>query len=718
MKFSNLILFVIVFTSMIISQSFWERLPGGNATNNVTALAEDLNNNIIFAGTPSGGGIFVSTNGGSTWSLKSNGLPVNQSVKSIAVGNNGAVYALLNKIYKSTNGGNNWELLVNSPDGMTNIFITSGGNIFVGQETTTAGNGIYLSSNAGAAWVQKCSGIPTVVIGPFTYYRSITGIVTDQSGNLFASVGGGNASTESGVYKSTNNGDSWVRASSGLLADAQVKPISITGGGLLYVGVKNRIYKSDNGSMTWTVTDSIPMSVSNFIRKIIVDLQGAVFASTSGGTFKGATGGIGWTSLNTLNTQDFLILSSGSYMSGSLDGFSINGGIHISTDGGTSWVPSNNGISNDFTSALYVAPTGYIYNGLPRGIIDYSNNSGMSFQRVVLPYGLATSAGVAVIVANQSGILFTGTGEGIYTSSDDGANWVKKSSTSIRCFYIDINGNVIAGGQGGAYRSTDNGQSWSSLAGGGNVYNIFVTNAGTILAGTFNAGINRTTDNGSSWNNSGTSLLGSVTIGKFTQTQDGTIYTHTLGGLFKSTDDGASWSAINVTGINQQFRTLISKGNTLLLGTPNGLYKSTDGFMNWTNHLDGLLWTVLDYLSISSNGHLFGAGGSGIYRSSQPVVTSVSLSDETLFSDFKLYQNYPNPFNPFTSIQYQVANNSLVSLKVYDVLGNEVATLVDEYKEAGRYKVEFKPSNLTSGIYFYQLRAGSFTKTKTMSLIK
>src|SRR5690606_5091234 len=75
---------------------------------------------------------------------------------------------------------------------------------------------------------------------------------------------------------------------------------------------------------------------------------------------------------------------------------------------------------------------------------------------------------------------------------------------------------------------------------------------------------------------------------------------------------------------------------------------------------------------------------------------------------FSLEQNYPNPFNPSTSIQYAIGNRQFVTLKVYDVLGNEVSTLVNEEKPAGSYDVEFNASNLASGIYYYQLKAGDF----------
>ncbi|RJP67687.1 MAG: T9SS C-terminal target domain-containing protein [Ignavibacteriales bacterium] len=97
--------------------------------------------------------------------------------------------------------------------------------------------------------------------------------------------------------------------------------------------------------------------------------------------------------------------------------------------------------------------------------------------------------------------------------------------------------------------------------------------------------------------------------------------------------------------------------------------------------------------------------------------------EENLLTTFKLYQNYPNPFNPTTKIKYSVPSNvnhqtSNISLKVYDALGRKVATLVNEEKPAGEYEVQFDGSGLTSGIYFYQLKAGDYVETKKLILIK
>ena len=97
----------------------------------------------------------------------------------------------------------------------------------------------------------------------------------------------------------------------------------------------------------------------------------------------------------------------------------------------------------------------------------------------------------------------------------------------------------------------------------------------------------------------------------------------------------------------------------------------------------------------------------------------VSVADKkSVLNSFVLEQNYPNPFNPSTSIQYAVSNRQFISLKVYDLLGNEVATLVNEEKPAGEYEIEFNAESLPSGIYFYQLNAGNYIDTKKMVFLK
>lgn len=86
--------------------------------------------------------------------------------------------------------------------------------------------------------------------------------------------------------------------------------------------------------------------------------------------------------------------------------------------------------------------------------------------------------------------------------------------------------------------------------------------------------------------------------------------------------------------------------------------------------------------------------------------------------DFLLSNNNPNPFNPSTSIQYAVSSRQFVTLKVYDILGTEIATLVNQEKPAGNYEVNFNASNLSSGVYIFKMKAGDFVETRKMVLLK
>ncbi|MCK9424822.1 MAG: T9SS type A sorting domain-containing protein [Ignavibacteriaceae bacterium] len=99
-------------------------------------------------------------------------------------------------------------------------------------------------------------------------------------------------------------------------------------------------------------------------------------------------------------------------------------------------------------------------------------------------------------------------------------------------------------------------------------------------------------------------------------------------------------------------------------------------------------------------------------------ITSINSDEKFSPNLFTLYQNYPNPFNPNTTINYQIPTTCFVSLKVYDVLGNEVAVLVNEEKQAGNYNIDFNGSNLASGIYYYTLRADNFVQNRKMILLK
>ena len=111
-------------------------------------------------------------------------------------------------------------------------------------------------------------------------------------------------------------------------------------------------------------------------------------------------------------------------------------------------------------------------------------------------------------------------------------------------------------------------------------------------------------------------------------------------------------------------------------------------------------------------------GYSGNGRFCNGTVDVGSEEDTQALKEFSLSQNYPNPFNPVTIISYQLPKTGFVTLKVYDVLGNDVVTLVNEEKPAGNYNINFDASELPSGVYYYKIRAGNYVETKKMMFLK
>lgn len=108
-----------------------------------------------------------------------------------------------------------------------------------------------------------------------------------------------------------------------------------------------------------------------------------------------------------------------------------------------------------------------------------------------------------------------------------------------------------------------------------------------------------------------------------------------------------------------------------------------------------------------------------LYLDDISISSVVPVKDETpAVKSFELEQNFPNPFNPGTSINYQIPRSGHVTLKVYDIMGKEVAAIIDGYMEAGKHTAEFNASNLSSGIYYYKLQSGDMTKINKMLLLK
>jgi hypothetical protein len=189
-------------------------------------------------------------------------------------------------------------------------------------------------------------------------------------------------------------------------------------------------------------------------------------------------------------------------------------------------------------------------------------------------------------------------------------------------------------------------------------------------------------------------------------------------GIFRSTNGGRTWlhpyANNRVVGIVKSQVSL----STLFAASEEGILKSTDFGATWTIYNNALPTRRLTSLIISpySDTMFVSTETHGVLKVWN-FLTDVNVSP-TLPERTELFQNYPNPFNPTTTIGFKVQSSGFVSLKVFDLLGREVATLANEERQPGEYSMTFDASNLPSGVYLYKMTSGSFTDVKKLILVR
>lgn len=168
----------------------------------------------------------------------------------------------------------------------------------------------------------------------------------------------------------------------------------------------------------------------------------------------------------------------------------------------------------------------------------------------------------------------------------------------------------------------------------------------------------------------------------------------------------------------QVFDSVTAPSGHIFAATSGGVYRSTDEGTSWSALIDGLTDTTVFSLAVDSAGYVYAGTSSGIlFRSTQPT-TSVRETRAPAPSAFGLDQNYPNPFNPSTSIRYSLPNRSRIQLVVFNTLGQEVGQPVNGEQEDGSHEVRFDGTGLAGGAYFFRLSAGGFVETKRFLLLR
>lgn len=357
----------------------------------------------------------------------------------------------------------------------------------------------------------------------------------------------------------------------------------------------------------------------------------------------------------------------------------------------------------------------------------------------------------------------------LYKTTNNGANWTSLTSGNGQTIFsiaIDSMGNIFAANfSNGLLKSTNGGVNFTTVPtsnfGGQNLNTVACGKRGQVYVGTNGGGFYRSIDTGNTFSPAGLGGLQviTITVDKYNSALVYAGVTSTTSGpngFYRSTDYGASFSVNlnpnkNIYGIHQASPLELFSIST----TTGGPFdRSTNGGLNWGTVTTGYIARGITqgdfahHIYIAGNGGVFYSTNGGqnfandfITSSATPILKSgnrlyAGLSGSSnggvwvrtfplgihntgeIAKEYSLSQNYPNPFNPTTNIKFQVPNAGFVELKIYDALGREISTLVNEQLNGGSYEVQWDASPYPSGVYYYGVTAGSYFETRKMVLIK
>jgi photosystem II stability/assembly factor-like uncharacterized protein len=412
-------------------------------------------------------------------------------------------------------------------------------------------------------------------------------------------------------------------------------------------------------------------------------------------------------------------------------------GVYKTTDGGLNWTPLNTGtgvstsiiydikfINEDVGLAMYSS-----------GQVARTTNAGTSWTPVSAGWGSA--AGYHISIVDSQTVYISGAGGRISKSVDGGASFAQLPTLGTATLYyshfFDANNGFIAASGGRLYRTT-NGTNFTEiqLPVTSIMYAVkFVDNNIGWVAGTGSAFF--TEDGGNTWTRSTLSVGSGVTVRDIEMAGGRMWFVGTDGMIIRGYADPnvpvelASFTAV-VNGSNVSLNWMTaSEVNNSGFEVERKVLSPQSSVGNFEYERIGFVEGKGTTTGVSTYSFTDKGLSSGVYNYRIKQIDfdgtfkyyNLSESIEIGTPDrFELSQNYPNPFNPTTVISYQLPVNSLVTLRVYNVIGQQVAELVNEVKQAGIHTVEFDASNLSSGVYMYKIQSGNFVQTKKMMLVK
>ncbi len=379
------------------------------------------------------------------------------------------------------------------------------------------------------------------------------------------------------------------------------------------------------------------------------------------------------------------------------------------------WVQS--GLGGKTVNAL-----AYMGNNLFAGASTFSNpfgtyistDNGLNWTQT----GLNTGTVISLIVNGNN--IFAGTLDyGVFISTNNGTNWIQTSLNNTNVSSLVLSGNnIFAGTLNGIYVSSNNGTGWIQTSLNNRDVRSLTVNGNNVFAGTYATpipyGVYLSTNNGTSWSQTtlNDKAVESMAINSnniFAGTRDS--------GVYLSTNNGTSWSQTTLN--NLYVNVLVINGNSIFAGTsPSGFYVSYNNGISWSQKNEGLGSNSVRSICILNNYMFAGTYTGGVFKRPLSELIGIQPISSEVPSQFSLSQNYPNPFNPSTIIRFNIKDSRLTTLKMFDILGRKITTLVNEKLSPGTYEVEWNASNYSSGVYYYKLVSGDYTDTKKMVLVK
>jgi len=400
----------------------------------------------------------------------------------------------------------------------------------------------------------------------------------------------------------------------------------------------------------------------------------------------------------------------------------------------TQWVPVLSSPSSlihdiaEFNSVLYLA---HGSNGVYK-----SMDSTTTWQ--LISNGLNTTQAKSVYQLHVKGdTIYAATVDGIYKSTDSGNNWVKKSSGinigpgalyELAESIFEYNNELFTGAWSGIYRSVDGAENWlaTNVSGFSTGPGFFVNHNGTLFAAresiNFPNGY-KSVDNGITWD-----PLTSISVPVITfLSEPGKLWAGTIHGVWLSTDNGTTWEhRSNGLSPDPYNSSIIRVGGMLVSSVKfggSGIFRSYDEGMNWEDIGDGLPFLSSIEKLIVYGDKIIAATSNGLFHSDTSEIVTTLEEPEDLSVDFKLFPNYPNPFNPATHLRFRISDYGLTTLKIYDVLGRELKSLVNDELSPGSYEVVWNGTDDTgqsvaNGVYLYRLQTRKHDKTMKMILLR